>query len=199
MADINKGQTCSNTSPTPTPSASSNNTTVTPTPTPAVTKPTMITYKDPQGRFSIYHPANWTVTPAANRFQDVLVMFSNCCQKNGIYFSDFDVALVRINGATTTTDPSAVANLYSDNPANIPPGDSMFQNTECTKYHTDGQKACSIIFTFTNPANQAGVIEEVISYVHGIMFEFNMASSTDNFDSYLPTFQKMIASFRSPP
>lgn len=30
-------------------------------------------YTDPQASFSIYYPTNWTVTPATNRFQYVLV------------------------------------------------------------------------------------------------------------------------------
>jgi hypothetical protein len=80
LADINKGQTCPSsnfTSPTPTPSASSNNTTVTPTPTPAVTKPTMITYKDPQGRFSLSYPSLFIAEPATNRFESTLVTFND--------------------------------------------------------------------------------------------------------------------------
>jgi hypothetical protein len=133
---------------------------------------------------------------ATNRFQFVPVSFSNCCQQNGTPCSFFNLAMIN----SATTDPSLIANMYSTNPQYIAFGSSIFQNVECTKYHIEGQKACSIILTFTNPANQlAGATEEVFSYVHGIMFAFYMGGTQENSDSYLPTFQKIIVSFRSPP
>lgn len=117
---------------------------------------------------------------------------------NGLPYSNLNVALIHVNGISTT-DPSVIVNVYNTNPADVPFGDSIFQNVECVKYKIDGQKACSIIFTTTNPTNQAGeVLEEVMSYVHGMMFAFNMGSTQDNFDSYLPTFQSMLASFKAP-
>jgi hypothetical protein len=151
-------------------------------------------YTDPQGRFSINYPGNWTVISATNRFQFIRLSFSNCCQQNGMPYSFFNLAIE--NGMAT--DPAVVANMYSTK--YIPFGGSVFQNVECTKYHIEGQKACSIILTITNPISQvAGATEEVFSYVHGMMFVFYMGANQDNFDSYLPTFQKMMASFRSPP
>jgi hypothetical protein len=33
------------------------------------------TYADPEGRFTIDYPSNWTVNPATNRFQSIVVTF----------------------------------------------------------------------------------------------------------------------------
>lgn len=156
----------------------------------AVGNKNMTKYADPQGRFSIYYPSDWTPVPATNRFQSVLVTFSNQP------YSVFDIAVVH---GSVATDPSVVANEYNTNPLSIPFGDSIFQNMECVKYQIDGQKACSVILTGTNPTSQVPiVIEQVISYVHGTMFVFNLSGTQDSFDSYLPTFQSMLASFKAP-
>jgi len=150
----------------------------------------MTKYADPQGRFSISYPTDWTPVPATNRFQSVLVTFSN------LPYSLFNIAVVHAN---ITTDPSVIASEYTTNPLTIPFGYSLFQNVECIKYHIDAQKACSVILTGTNPTSQVPIVlEQVISYVHGNMFVFNLSGTQDSFDSFLPTFQSMLASFKAP-
>src|SRR5207247_8638204 len=48
------------------------------TPPPVIAQASNMTkYYDPQGRFSVSYPTNWTVTPATDRFQSTLVDFSN--------------------------------------------------------------------------------------------------------------------------
>jgi hypothetical protein len=187
MADINKGQTCSNTSPTPTPSASSNNTTVTPTPTPAVTKPTMTTYKDPQGRFTVSYPTNWTATPASNRFESPLVKFNSGVGPNAI----IDIVTVQVPDPEVFATQIANTGLFQY---------TLFQNVECTKYKIDGQRACSLIFTKQADADLGtpGVaIMSVISYVRGNMYTIGFAAPQDRFDPELPTFEAMISSFKA--
>jgi len=148
-------------------------------------------YTDPQGRYSIYYPTNWTVTPATNRFQTILVTFSS------VPYESFSVVVVPNGG---TTDPAVTLN-YNTNPFNIPLGMSIFQNTECVKYRIDGQKSCSIIFTGTLDTNSSLgplVFEQVATYVDGRMFAFNMWGTQGDFDRYLPTFDNMVASFKAP-
>lgn len=97
--------------------------------------------------------------PATNRFQPILVTFSNQP------YSVFNIVVVH---GSIATDPSVVANEYNTNPLSIPFGDSIFRNMECIKYHIDGQKACSVILTGTNPTSQVPIeIIEIMKYAKG--------------------------------
>jgi metal-dependent hydrolase (beta-lactamase superfamily II) len=78
-------------------------------------------------------------------------------------------------------------------------GFSSFQNVECTKYKVDDNKACDMVFTGNPSGNLPVAVLQIASCVDKKMYTFTMGGSQDDFDSYLPTFDNMLASFRSPP
>jgi hypothetical protein len=150
-------------------------------------------YTDEQGRFSMSYPSRWNVQPAMNRFQTVAVGFSNRVFTN----SSFASVNIAIDNATTQTDPA----LYVDSSLSTPEysGFSLFQNVECAKYKVDGNKACDILLTGNPSGNLPVAVLQIASYVDKKMYTFTMAGSEHDFDNYLPTFDNMLASFRSPP
>ena len=149
-------------------------------------------YTDGQGRFSISYPSSWNVQPATNRFQTVAVAFTNRVFTN----SSFASVNIVIDNAPTQTDPA----LYLDSSLSAPvySGFSLFQNVECTKYKVDGNKACDMVFTGNPSGNLPVAVLQIASYVDKKAYTFTMAGSQDDFDSYLTTFDNMLASFRSP-
>jgi len=148
----------------------------------------MAKYRDPQGRFQINYPTNWTVKSATNRFQPVVASFSSGAYTNRS-FASVDIG---IDNVPTQTDPA----LYMK--PNGVPGFSVFQNIECVKYKIDGNKACDIVLTGNPSENLPIAVLQVASYVDKKMYTFTMAGSQDDFDSYVPTFEKTLTSFKAP-
>jgi hypothetical protein len=145
----------------------------------------MITYKDPQGRFQINYPTNWTVKPNINRFQLVVVSFTNGAYTN----KSFASVNIVIDNVPTQTDPALYMNLNGD------PGFSLFQNIECVKYKIDSNKACDIVLTGNPSGNLPVAVLQVASYVDKKMYTFTMAGSQDDFDTVKPIFDAMLHSF----
>jgi hypothetical protein len=142
----------------------------------------MTRYIDPEGRFSIDYPIIWTGVHVTNRFQDML--------ESG---QPPYTALIIDMLPTNVSDPAVIANTYKM-------GFSIPQNVECVKYQVEGQKACSYMIKITRPnggTNLEG--EQIFSHVNDKMFMFTMVAEQGNFSSYLPIFQSIMTSFRSPP
>ena len=145
-------------------------------------------YIDSQGRFSISYPSTWTVKPATNRFEPVLVSFVTPISGS---LADLNIAV----SATHNIDPE----LYTiTNAAEYHPGYSMFQEPECVKYKIDDQKACSYIITTVGPSRGRVVIMHANSFVNGQMYLFTFSGHGDTFDKDLPVVDQMLASFRAP-
>jgi hypothetical protein len=145
----------------------------------------MTTYKDPQGRFTVSYPTNWTSTPASNRFESPLVKFESGVGPN------VQVAI------EIGTDPEALSRELAN--AGLF-GYTLFQDVECTKYKVDGQKACSLIFTKeADPdlGTQGVVVMSVLSYVNGHLYLIGYGATQNTFDSALPTYEAMLTSFNA--
>ena len=146
----------------------------------------MTKYTDPEGRFTISYPVNWTAQPAGNRFESPLVTFDSGVGPNS--------NIVIITGVGT--DPEAFARQV----VNTANQYTLFQNVECAKYKIDEQRACSFIFTKQADSDLGtpdAVIMQVLSYINGNMYTINFAASQNTFDSLLPTFEAMISSFKA--
>jgi hypothetical protein len=80
------------------------------------------------------------------------------------------------------------------------PNFELIQDVECKKYTIDGHKACSIINTQTpDYISQTKIAMMTIgSLINGTSYMFLYGARPDNFDTYLPTIDKMIASFKIP-
>jgi hypothetical protein len=141
----------------------------------------MTRYMDPEGRFSIDYPTIWTGLHITNRFQDML-------DSNQPPYTGLIVDML----PTNISNPSVIANTYKM-------GFSTPQNEECVKYQVEGQKACSYVFKITKPKGTNLEGEQIFSHVNDKMFMFTMVSEQGEFNKYLPIFQSMLTSFRSPP
>jgi hypothetical protein len=146
-------------------------------------------YTDPEGRFSINYPVDWTGVHASNRFQDMLA---------GPDHPPYTALFIDVL-PTNVTDPSVFANAYNTNRSSIAIGFSILQNLECVKYQIQGQKACSHTIKITKPKGTNLEGEQVFSYVNSKMLVFTMVAKQGELDGYLPIFHNMLASFRSPP
>ena len=140
-------------------------------------------FTDSYKTYSIDYPHGWDITYAANRFEPLIINFTSGDTGIGI----------GVKHTVNTTDPAKDLTPSK----NMPFGSSLFQDVECVKYHIDGEKACSIIFT-TTPTFGQQVYQVVESYINGKMYFFAMSSTQNEFDTYLPTFTKMITSFKAP-
>ena len=78
------------------------------------------------------------------------------------------------------------------------PNFELIQDVECKKYTVDGHKACSMINTETPDyiSETKAALMTVDSLINGTTYRFMYGSTPDNFDSSLPTIDKMISSFK---
>jgi hypothetical protein len=76
----------------------------------------------------------------------------------------------------------------------VQPGYTLFQYMECKNFEVEGHKACSIITTRGNLA-----VLQVASFVDCKMYVFLLGGTHNDFGSHMPTFEKLLASFRAPP
>jgi hypothetical protein len=147
----------------------------------------MTKWSDPHGNFSVSYPTNWTVTPASNRFESPLV------KSNSGVGPAANVDIIK----GSVTDPEAIARQIANY---VGIQYTLFQNVECAKYKIDGQKACSLVLTKQadpNLGTSGDVVMQVFSYVNGRMYVMTFGAPPDTFDSVLPTFEAMIASFKA--
>jgi hypothetical protein len=145
----------------------------------------MTHYTDPEGRFSISYPTNWTATPATNRFQTNAATFSN-----GIG-SAVLVQVINLASSPELAARSMTIGMY---------GYITFQDVECSKYKVDGNIACSFIVTKSGDVNlgtRAITVIIVVTSINNKVYTIGLGSGQDTFDSMLPTFETMVNSFRA--
>jgi hypothetical protein len=190
-ANLQAGQNCSNTGPppAPTPAPVVNSTPPAPTPAPTpIVKPTMTTYKDPEGRFTIVAPSNFISFPQTDRFSTTLVKFDN--------LNSSSLSINQLPQTSSINDPESIANgVQTEGSLTY----TLNQAVECSKYHINGEKTCSIIFVNppdVNLGTQGRVVEQLISYQPSThqMYSIDLASDEPTFDTVLPTFDAMIHS-----
>jgi hypothetical protein len=74
-----------------------------------------------------------------------------------------------------------------------------FQDVECSKYTLSGEQACSMILTNSGSASlgtKSIAILTVVTIIDGKTYAVILGAGQDEFDSYLPTFENMLASFK---
>jgi PsbP len=151
------------------------------------------TYTDPEGRFSIDYPSNWTVNPATNRFQSTVATFRP-------YFGG-PTSLVQIINTPSLESSSSMSSLAARSVTRglQSSGYVTFQDVECSKYTLSGEQACSMILTNSGSASlgtKSIAILTVVTIIDGKTYAVILGAGQDEFDSYLPTFENMLASFK---
>ena len=151
---------------------------------------TFLTYKDPNGRYTIQYPPGFKVEPATNRFETTLV---EIMAPEGSDLSLFDVAVKRLPGhaAPMETIKASMAE------GNSIPNFLLQEDPNCDKYIVDGKKACSIVFTrtidYTSEYNFP--VMQIITNIKKSTYILEYYASPDNFDKNLPLAEKIIKSF----
>jgi hypothetical protein len=151
------------------------------------------TYTDPEGRFTIDYPSNWTAKPATNRFESTVVKFTS-------YFLG-PMSFVTIMNTPSVPSSPSWSSLATRSAARgfESAGYVTFQDVECSKYTLSGEQACSTILTKSGDASLATksiAALIVAAVINGKTYAVSLGSGQDEFDSYLPTFENMLASFR---
>jgi PsbP-like protein len=146
-----------------------------------------VTYKDPQGRFSIDYPSNWTAKAATNRFETFQVTFTNTGLGS---FAEVDVGTIR----TPPLGLEESLKLVMPSLTNSVPNFQLSQDVECQKYTIDGNKACRIIFSKTKDYTSNIKLGAMMVISEHYMIAYS--TLPDNFDKLLPTVDQMIGSFK---
>jgi hypothetical protein len=152
-----------------------------------------LTYADPQSRFSIDYPSNWTAKPAANRFSSSLVEFVSPAK--GLNFADVDIRVIKnmpfgVESAFNIVLPSLRTSI---------PNFELNEGPNCDKYTTaDGNQACYLIYTRTSSylTSIKFAVEVVGVKVGSDIYLISYTTFPDFFDKNLPIADQMISSFR---
>jgi len=102
-------------------------------------------YKEQYGRFSIPVPKDWNIDSPSIRQNSVAESFE---PKNG---DDFLLTIVARDRHSIVGQNEFEQIIRDENTALLSelPGATLIQDTDCTKYVIDGNKACSVIFSVT--------------------------------------------------
>lgn len=173
-----------------------------PSPSPELTNSTPVapqtiegsaTYNDPQGRFSIDYPSNWTAKPAANRFDKDLVTLET--GRHTPQFAQLTVGITKSSPLGIEQSLNALIPRLGE----IIPKFELNQDLECQKYMLDGIKACSFIYArnLDYVSNIKIAAMQVSADIGENLYTLTYITLPDNFDRTLPTIEKMIASFKT--
>jgi YVTN family beta-propeller protein len=155
------------------------------------TETNMTKYTDPGRRFSISYPSYWNVLPALTRNQSVAVRFVNA-QNNLTHFADF---MVIPNNESSVMNPAAYLSMQK-----TPPNVSVLQNIECANPSVNEHNVCDTLEVGNFPTKSGTMAIKsllVASPANNTMYLFMMSAPQHNFGSVLPTFEQMLASFKT--
>jgi hypothetical protein len=151
------------------------------------------TYTDLQGKFSINYPSDWQVSminvPLSSGETLPLLSF------NSNHGTNLNIATIPFG---SNIDPSLPLNNFAMGSQRVYQNPSIVQNVECSNYAVAGDKSFSIIIE----GSKFGIPLEVLivdSVVNEVGYFFTFTDSADNFNSNLPTFERMLSSFKSSP
>jgi hypothetical protein len=155
-------------------------------------------YTDPRGRFTIYYPASWTISPLSepNRFEenareDIAVEFKGA---EGSWKS-FNIVIKQLTDEST--DVKGLTDFTMIDATTRLRGGQVEESTECERYTIQGKQACSfIISSKPNPIiDQKMIMMQVTTLVNGTAYALSYGNTPSEFDRDLPMIEEMIASF----
>jgi hypothetical protein len=152
------------------------------------------TFKDPQGKFYLQYPSDWTAKGKENRFSPadlmiikptppgVIVTITPHNQSNPLL--DLKVAVDEI------VELAEISNAF--------PQFSLFQAPEFTKYKINGQPTGSFIYTWQNADPELDMATSSLTTKTklGNLFSIDYSTTQDDFDKYLPNVEKIISSIK---
>jgi hypothetical protein len=161
----------------------------------AEAQPEYLLYEDPQGRFTIEHPADWQAYPAEER--DAL---------SAVEFLNVDVSMGRILGLDVRIVPDIseeITNLGLKNFVELAteslsadiPSFNLEQSVECSTYVLSGNQACSVVYARTIEDTPAAVMQ-VTTFAGNNAYMLTYTGTINGFYQYVPIADQMISSFR---
>ena len=146
------------------------------------------TYNEQYGRFSIQVPEDWTVGSPTIKQDSVVVDFS---PNNKDDFLFIVVAIDRDETASETDFEQGVKEQNADTVRSLP-GATLIQDTDCTKYVIDGNKACIMIYHHGMTDRK----EMEVDFQTGKQ-SVSMSILGSDFDKYLPIANQMLNSMKA--
>lgn len=142
------------------------------------------TYNDAYGRFSIQVPKSWTIGSPSIKQDSVTVDFSPNNKDDFLFI----VAVMDRHGTSETDFEQAVKEQNAYTVQSLP-GQTLIQDTDCTKYVIDGNKACSMIYHHGMTDRK----EMEVDFLTGKQW-VGMSILGSDFDKYLPIANQMLNS-----
>jgi hypothetical protein len=152
------------------------------------TTPQFKEFKEQYGRFSIQVPKDWTLGSPTIKQDSVTISFDP-------KWDDILFSVVSADIHTTSSEGDYEQVIREDNAATVAdtPGATLIQDTECTKYVIDGDKACSMIYSVTH---QQYTQKEMDIDFQTTKQRVHVSLSGSVFDKYLPVAQQMLNSMK---
>lgn len=156
-----------------------------------------IGWKDPEGRFILEYPSNWTAQGKTNRFEDnELTLTSQSGQGVDVIVIDFYDKSQTIDSNNTLSLKKICDNI-TNNFGFLFKEYEIKEQLNFTKFTIGGYKACSLLFTYTpTEEHYRGVALFVKSLINRTQFDFVYATIPDNYDKVIPIVNKIIHSIQ---
>ncbi len=157
-------------------------------------------WEDPEGRFTIEYPSNWTAEGKGNRFEDIelrlwipdIVNSSMLRLKTVIDFFN--------KGETSLFGNFSLNDLCNDTLNDLRQDRTEFDLEEplnFTKYTIGGHEACSLLFTYRSSESDQIYVQHVIeSLINGTEFFLAYHETPESYDLTLPLLNKIVNSIQ---
>lgn len=149
-----------------------------------------VVWEDPEGRFAIEYPSNWTTEGKTNRSDAIELQLSSPDTVNRIAINLFD------KGETSLFRNSSLNDLCHNSIKNLAGGLAEFDIEEplnFTKYTIGGHEACSLLFTLSSSHD---VALGIVSLINGTEFNLIYRTLPESYDQTLPLINKIVNSIR---
>jgi photosystem II reaction center protein PsbP len=145
-------------------------------------------YTDREGSFTMSYPNTWSVKPGVSE---------------DVFFRDLSgTSLVSVMVLSTppSLSPEILAHIWKNGMVEELLGRRIYtaiQDVECSKYKVEGNTACSSIVTTTPRISSPVTSIDVVTSINGKIYDFQLDSPQETFNSILPIFETMLHSFKA--
>jgi len=146
-------------------------------------------YKDQYGRFSIKVPQDWKIDSPTIKKDSLAIGFDS---NNEDPITITMAAADRHTRASQDDFEQVIKEQNADTIRQLS-GARLLENTDCTKYVIDHEKACSVVYSFHTQKDM-----DIDFVTEKQDFTISVSGSPDNFDKYLAVVEKMLYSIKAP-
>ncbi|MGD1835491.1 MAG: PsbP-related protein [Nitrososphaeraceae archaeon] len=152
-----------------------------------------LSYTDPEGKFSLEYPADWTIKERENRLDAYnLILFNPFFPKDR---SIINVNLEKYSVSNPNAEKNLTGLMKTYQSQDTLTSDFEIIDDNLGKYNVDGNQTINYIASFTKNGHDIEAFR-VLAYTDNGIFDIIYFTTPKNFDKYFPIVERLIKSVK---